>query len=216
MIYDSDSNLQAFKKDGVLVFENYLDGETNSKIHNEIHPWLSQIFFNSQISSSITRNNQWIEHLGLCSFHASEVTLHPNLINFAEQYFGEEVSLGSLQFQKKVFAEHSPKPIHSHYDKGFYFFIYLNAIACSTGATRFVKKSHQIEMPEDSLRSGETGGLYMDQNFMQLHQESVIQASGGPGTMLMWDRKTAHDLPAFKNYAPELIMASQIPKSENS
>ena len=71
-------------------------------------------------------------------------------------------------------------------------------------------------MPEDSLRSGETGELYMDQNFMQLHQENVIQASGGPGTMLMWDRKTAHDLPAFKNHARELIMASLIPKSENS
>ena len=100
MIFDIDSNLQAFKKDGVLVIENYLDGEMNSKIHNEIHPWLSQSSFNSQISSSIIGNNQWIEHSGLCSFHALEVTLHPNLINF---------------------AEHSPKPMHSDYDKGFIF-----------------------------------------------------------------------------------------------
>jgi hypothetical protein len=214
MTFDINRNLQALKEDGVLILENYLGASVQSKINNEIYPWLSQVSFNSQISSSVIGNNQWIEHLGLCSSHALEVILDPNLIDFAEQYFGEEVSLGSLQFQRKFFAEPSGIPMHRDHGKGIYFFIFLNTVDHSTGATRFIKKSHKIEVAEDSLRSGETNELLLDETFIQAHQEDMIQASGGPGTMVIWDRKTVHGLPGFHKYGRDLIMSSLVPKSE--
>jgi hypothetical protein len=216
MIFDIENNLKTFKENGVLIIENYLDNSSKLKIEDEIQPWLSSISFNSQISSSIIGNNQWIEHLGLCSSQALETILDPSLISFAEQYFGEEVSLGSLQFQRKIFAEPTGIPMHRDYGKGIYFFIFLNGVDDSTGATRFIKKSHLISMSEDGLRSGETNELYMDEAFLKDHQENIVQATGGPGTMVVWDRGTAHDLPSFKKHGRDLIMASLLPLSEIS
>jgi hypothetical protein len=215
MIFDIEKNLQTFREDGVLILENYLDDSTSLKINAEIQPWLSKVSFNSHISSSVIGNNQWIEHLGLCSFHALETILHPNLISFAEQYLEEEISLGSLQFQRKIFAESTGIPMHRDYGKGIYFFIFLNGADDSTGATRFIKKSHLISMSEDRFRSGETKELYMDEAFIQNHQEDILQATGGPGTMVVWDRGIAHDLPNFKKHGRELIMASLLPQSES-
>ena len=216
MIFDIESNLQAFKEDGVLVLENYLDDSIRVNINDEISPWLSNISFNSHISSSVIGNNQWIEHLGLCSSHALETILNPSLISFAEQYFEADVSLGSLQFQRKIFAESSGIPMHRDYGKGVYFFIFLNGVDRSRGATRFIKKSHLLSMSKKKLRSGETHELYLDESFIQLHKEDLLQATGGPGTMVIWDRAIAHDLPSFKNHGRDLIMASLLPRSQAS
>ena len=213
MIFDVEKNLHTLKEDGVLVLENYLDDSIKLKIDNEIAPWLSEVSFNSHISSSVIGNNQWIEHLGLCSFHALETILNPRLINFAEQFFGEEVSLGSLQFQRKIFAESTGIPMHRDHGRGIYFFIFLNGVDYSTGATRFIKKSHRTAMSKEDLKSGETSELYMNKNFILDHQEDLLQANGGPGTMVVWDRRTAHELPGFNKHGRDLIMASLVPKS---
>ena len=213
MIFDIETNLQHLKEDGVIVLENYLDPPTRNKINSEIKPWLSKITFNSHLSSSVIGNNQWIEHLALCSSHALETILHPQLIDFAEKYLEEDVCLGSLQFQRKVFAESTGIPMHRDYGKGIYFFIFLNGVSQASGATRFIKKSHHISMSSNEFRSGETSELYVNKNFIQDQKENLLQATGGPGTMVVWDRRTAHDLPSFEKDGRDLIMVSLLPKS---
>jgi len=216
MPFDISKNLDTLREDGVLIIENYLDESSLKKIKDETNPWLSQISFNSQISSAVIGNNQWIEHLGLCSYHALETVLDHNLINFAEQYFNEGVALGSLQYQRKVFPEPTGIPMHLDHGNGVYLFIYLNTVDDSTGATRFIKQTHKLNSIENNLQKGVTNELYIKDTFIKSHQDNFIQAHGGPGTMVIWDRKTLHDLPSFKKHGRDLIMASLIPKSDSS
>jgi hypothetical protein len=212
MNFDIEENLSTLRSEGVLIHKDYVDTVNLLAIKNEIYPWLSSISFNSHISSSIIGNNQWIEHLGLCSAHALETILNPSLISFAEQYLGSDVCLGSLQFQRKIFPE-SGIPMHRDHGEGIYFFIFLNDVKEATGATSFVKKSHHLNMAKEKLRSGETSEIYMDESFSLENTENLVQAYGGPGTMVVWDRRVAHELPSFKKHGRDLIMASLLPKN---
>jgi hypothetical protein len=212
MNFDIEENLSALRREGVLILPNYVDNANVLAIKNEVYPWLSRISFNSHISSSIIGNNQWIEHLGICSAHSLEIILNPKLISFAERYLESEVCLGSFQFQRKIFSE-SGIPMHQDNGEGVYFFIFLNEVNEATGATSFVKKSHHFSMSKEKLRSGETSEVYMDESFLIENRENLIQAYGGPGTMVIWDRRVAHKLPSFRKHGRDLIMASLLPSN---
>jgi hypothetical protein len=211
------NSLEVFDNKGVLLFPNFLSKNVVDEIKNEIHPWLDEITFNAHLSSSVLGNNQWIEHLGICSVTALESLLDENIISFAEKYFQEEVVLGSFEYQKKIIAEKEGLSLHCDHGAGLYIFIYLNEVSTKTGATRFYEKTHRTEALKDEISSeGVTKELYILENSASAKNKEQLVASGGPGTVIIWDRKTWHDLPGFTEPGRELIMASFMPKSQLS
>ena len=200
------------QREGVLCIKDFLDDVTLSQIRAEINPWLDNISFNGHLSSMIVGNNQWIEHLGLCSLTLLETILGDDLIAFAEDYYQEEVVLGQFQYQKKIFSEKKGLPTHLDQGKGLYFFFYLNEVNRETGATKFYKGSHLKTLKEENItRKGASNESYLLES--EEMKDSALEANGGPGSLVIWDRRTWHTLPGYSKHGRELVMASLIPKS---
>jgi hypothetical protein len=204
--------LHDFKKNGVICVPDFLGTNEIAAIKDEIHPWLNHVSSNGHLSSMIVGNNQWIEHLGLCSNAALQTILNKEFIDLAESYFNEEVVLGTFQFQKKILSEKNGLPLHMDKGKGIHFFIYLTEVTEATGTTVFLKGSHLKKPEEEIISRGVADELYLSSP-LKNQECSELKAYGGAGSLVVWERGVWHELPGYSQPGRELIMASLIPKS---
>ena len=100
----SENHLAQLKEDGVIILPNMISSDIVNDIRKDTLSWYKNISFNNRISSSIIGNNQWIDHVGLCSFKALKLVLDANLIKFLKKYFNSDISLGNLADVKCAFS----------------------------------------------------------------------------------------------------------------
>ena len=98
----TDKDLSILINDGCLLKENFVNENVIKNIKANINQWNNKISSNNYYSSSIIGNNQWIDHLGICSEAAIRLALDENIINFFEKYFNDEIILGEVLYQKKI------------------------------------------------------------------------------------------------------------------
>ena len=90
----SENHLKQLKEDGVIILPSIIPSDIINDIRKDTLSWYKNISFNNRISSSIIGNNQWIDHVGLCSLKALKLVLDTNLIKFLKKYFKSDISVG--------------------------------------------------------------------------------------------------------------------------
>ena len=209
-----NKDLKNLKDNGLVILPNFISQTNLTKLNQEIKPWLKKISFNNNFSSSIIGNNQWIFHLGLCSQSAINIALDNNLIIFLEKLFNKKISLAEFIYQKKVIAEKNDIKWHSDKGKGMMIFIFLTQISAKTGATVFIPKTHKIKF-NDNLTKRKGIAQYLDKLLIEKKINRSIQASGGPGTIIIFNPSIWHSLPAFSEAGREVIWLKYIPETTN-
>ena len=68
----NQTHLDTLKEEGVLVLPDFISEKTINLIKKETSPFLETVSFNNRISSLIIGNNQWVEHVGICSLAATK------------------------------------------------------------------------------------------------------------------------------------------------
>ena len=181
-------------------------------IKKETSLWLETVGFNNRISSMIIGNNQWIEHLGICSLTALKLALDDQFINFLENYFETNVALGSFSLQKKVFPEAGLR-LHSDRGEGLAVFVYLTDSSEKTGRTEFVGGSHAIEIEESYLLKNKIDDAeYIDIEKSPFKSKPFTKTIGGKGTLVIFNRGIWHQLPKFKSPGREILMMQYFQK----
>lgn len=202
----SKEHLKQLNQDGLIILPDLIPIDIIHEIKKDTSSWFKYISFNNRISSSIVGSNQWIEHVGLCSFKALQVALDENLINFLKKYFESEISLGSIQIQKKIFSEKGI-PLHSDLGNGLGIFIYLTEPDAKYGATEFVKKSHMTKIDERYKNKNKIDdATYINLKKSPFSENDIIKTHGGIGTLVIFHRSIWHQLPRFSNPGREIIM----------
>lgn len=198
--------LDKLKEDGVLILPNFISLETIEIIKKDALNWQKNINFNNRLSSFILGNNQWIEHVGLCSLTALKLSMNSSFIKFLDSYFECLPIIGSISIQKKVFAE-KELPLHSDMGNGLAVFIYLTDAAEKSGATEFVRKSHNSEIPQESrIVRKNNDAVYIDIDKTSFSSSDIIKTSGGPGTVAIFHRAIWHKVPKFSIPGREVLI----------
>ncbi|HJO17695.1 MAG TPA: hypothetical protein QGH09_05815 [Vicinamibacterales bacterium] len=194
----NQSHLSTLKEEGVLVLPDLISEQTIDLINKETSPWLEKIGFNHRTSSLIMGNNQWIEHLGICSLAALKFALDEQFINFLEDYFGTSVTLKSFSLQRKIFPEKGIR-FHREIGEGLNVFLFLTNPSEKTGVTEFLKKSQNTEIEESYLLRNEVDdAIYMDVEKSPFKSKPLFQPTGGKGTLVIFHRGIWHRLPKFQ------------------
>ena len=208
----NQTHLDTLREQGVLVLPDFISEQTISLIKKDTSPWLEKVGFNNRISSLIIGNNQWIEHLGMCSLAALKLALDDQLINFLEDYFETSVALGSFSLQRKIFPEKGIR-LHSDRGGGLSVFLYLTDPSEKTGVTEFVKTSHTTEIKESYLlKNAIDDAAYIDIEKSPLKSKPFKTTIGNKGTLVMFHRGIWHQLPKFKAPGREILMMQYFQK----
>ena len=207
-------DLEDLKENGVIVLNEFIKSNSLKQINLEVKSWLNKVTFNNNLSTSVIGNNQWISHIGLCSKTSLDIALDLNLIDFIENYFGEDIILGECSFQKKILPEKKTIDWHSDREGGIYVFVFLNDININTGATTFIKKSHiNKESENESYKVGD-GPTYISKSVIENYINDSIESFGGPGTIVIFNQNIWHKLPAFKLPGREVIWFKYFPSKK--
>ena len=208
----NQTHLDTLREQGVLVLPDFISEQTISLIKKDTSPWLEKVGFNNRISSLIIGNNQWIEHLGMCSLAALKLALDDQLINFLEDYFETSVALGSFSLQRKIFPEKGIR-LHSDRGGGLSVFLYLTDPSEKTGVTEFVKTSHTTEIKESYLlKNAIDDAAYIDIEKSPLKSKPFKTTIGNKGTLVMFHRGIWHQLPKFQAPGREILMMQYFQK----
>ena len=208
----NQTHLDTLKEEGVLVLPDFISEQTINLIKKETSTWLETVGFNNRISSLIIGNNQWIEHVGMCSLAALKLALDDQFINFLEDYFETSVVLGSFSLQRKIFPEKGLK-LHSDRGEGLAVFVYLTNPSEKTGVTEFVGKSHTIEIEESYvLKNKVDDAEYIDIEKSPFKLQPFTKTIGGKGTIVIFHRGIWHQLPKFKAPGREILMMQYFQK----
>ena len=208
----SHSHIEELNQDGVLILPNFISSDLINEIKSDSSIWNKRISFNNRLSSLIIGNNQWIEHVGLCSLKALQLCLDLPLINFLKRYFESDPVIGSIAIQKKIFSEKGI-PLHSDLGDGLTIFIYLTAPKKEKGITEFVKKSHKMEIHEDFvMKTKVEDATYIDIKKSPFSTKDIIQTHGGLGTVVIFHRSIWHQLPKFSLAGREILMIQYFKK----
>jgi len=208
----SKDHLRQLNQNGVIILPNLIPEHIVNKIKEDALPWFKKTSFNNRYSSLVIGSNQWIEHAGLCSQRALQVSLDENLINFLNNYFGSDPSIGSLSIQKKIFSEKGI-PLHSDLGDGLSMFIYLTKPDKKCGATEFIKKSHLSEINETFKAENKVNdATYINLDKSPFSSEDIMETNGGIGTVVIFHRGIWHQLPKFSNAGREILMVQYFKK----
>ena len=208
----NQTHLDTLREQGVLVLPDFISEQTISLIKKDTSPWLEKVGFNNRISSLIIGNNQWIEHVGMCSLAALKLALDDQLINFLEDYFETSVALGSFSLQRKIFPEKGIR-LHSDRGGGLSVFLYLTDPSEKTGVTEFVKTSHTTEIKESYLLTNAIDdAAYIDIEKSPLKSKPFKKTIGNKGTLVMFHRGIWHQLPKFQAPGREILMMQYFQK----
>ncbi len=208
----NQTHLDTLREQGVLVLPDFISEQTISLIKKDTSPWLEKVGFNNRISSLIIGNNQWIEHVGMCSLAALKLALDENLIKFLEDYFETSVALGSFSLQRKIFPEKGIR-LHSDRGGGLSVFLYLTNPSEKTGVTEFVKTSHTTEIKESYLlKNAIDDAAYIDIEKSPLKSKPFKTTIGNKGTLVMFHRGIWHQLPKFQAPGREILMMQYFQK----
>ncbi len=209
-----DKDLKNLKENGLVILPNFISKKNLTNINQEIKPWLKNISFNNNLSSSIIGNNQWISHLGVCSQSAINIALDKDLIFFLEKFFNKNISLAEFTFQKKIISEKKRINWHTDEGQGIVIFIFLTHINAKTGATEFIPKTHKIK--SNVSKTNQKGiARYIDNSIIEKKINNSVQAFGGPGTVVIFNPRIWHSLPAFSKAGREVIWLKYIPETLN-
>ncbi len=220
-------DLSVFKENGFLIIPNFINKDIINEIKIDINPWLKKASSNNRFSSSIIGNNQWIDHLGLCSRTAIKLALDEKIINFLEKYFNDQIILGACHYQRKILPEKKGIAMHSDKGKGIWFFIYLNSIDINTGATRYLPKTHKISLDKlnnknlvlfSDATDGGGGADYLDINnsIIEKKFKDAVHVKGGSGTAVFFNPHIWHDVPSFSKARREMLWFKYLPKKINN
>lgn len=202
----TENHLKKLKEDGVIILPSIVPLSSINKIKEDTASWYKNISFNNRISSSIIGNNQWIDHVGLCSLDALQLALDNELIKFLEKYFNSDVSLGSISIQKKIFSENGI-PLHSDLGDGLSVFIYLTQPDKKSGITEFVKSSHLSKIDNSFVTKNKVDdATYIEIEKSPFSDNDIIKTHGGIGTVVIFHRSIWHRLPKFTDAGREIIM----------
>lgn len=208
-MFDFAKKLETLKTDGVLVLPSKVEINSLNHIKNEIKSY-SNLTFNDVLGSLIISENYWIEHLGIHSELILKTILDEELLALVDNFFGEPSILGSIKYQKKI-KTHKALKLHSDKGPGLVAFIFLNDIDNESGATRFLKGTHLIDLKNYHKKNFTQITDYFDpadfKNF-----ESITVA-GSAGTLLLFSQKILHDLPEISKIGRETIWFTFFPKS---
>ena len=208
----NQTHLDTLREQGVLVLPDFISEQTISLIKKDTSPWLEKVGFNNRISSLIIGNNQWIEHVGMCSLAALKLALDDQLINFLEDYFETSLALGSFSLQRKIFPEKGIR-LHSDRGGGLSVFLYLTDPSEKTGVTEFVKTSHTTEIKESYLlKNAIDDAAYIDIEKSPLKSKPFKKTIGNKGTLVMFHRGIWHQLPKFQAPGREILMMQYFQK----
>ena len=208
----NQTHLDTLKEEGVLVLPDFISEQTINLIKKETSTWLETVGFNNRISSLIIGNNQWIEHVGMCSLAALKLALDDQFINFLEDYFETSVVLGSFSLQRKIFPEKGLK-LHSDRGEGLAVFVYLTNPSEKTGVTEFVGKSHTLEIEESYILKNKVDDAeYIDIEKSPFKLLPFTKTIGGKGTIVIFHRGIWHHLPKFKAPGREILMMQYFQK----
>ena len=195
----NQTHLSTLKEEGILVFPDFISKQTINLIKKETSPWLKKAGFNNRTSSLIMGNNQWIEHLGMCSLAALKFALDDKFINFLEDYFETSITLGSFSLQRKIFPEEGIRLHREIGEEGLNVFLYLTNPSEKTGVTEFVKKSHNTEIEESYLVKNKIDdAIYIDLEKSPFKSKPLSKPTGGKGTLIIFHRGIWHQLPKFQ------------------
>ena len=202
----SENHLKQLKEDGVIILPSIIPNDVIDNIRKDTSSWYKNISFNNRISSSIIGNNQWIDHVGLCSLKALQLVLDKDLIKFLKKYFNSNISLGSISIQKKIFSENGI-PLHSDLGNGLSIFIYLTKPDKKFGITEFVKRSHLYPIDNSfKTKNKVDDATYIDLGKSPFSDKDIIKTHGGIGTVVIFHRSIWHQLPKFTEPGREIIM----------
>ena len=205
-------HLDTLREQGVLVLPDFISEQTINLIKKETSPWLEKVGFNNRISSLIIGNNQWIEHVGMCSLAALKLALDDQFINFLEDYFETSVALASFSLQRKIFPEKGIR-LHSDRGGGLSVFLYLTNPSEKTGVTEFVRTSHATEIKESYLlENAIDDATYIDIEKSPLKSKLFKKTIGNKGTLVIFHRGIWHQLPKFKTPGREILMMQYFQK----
>ena len=208
----NQTHLDTLREQGVLVLPDFISEQTISLIKKDTSPWLEKVGFNNRISSLIIGNNQWIEHVGMCSLAALKLALDENLIRFLEDYFETSVALGSFSLQRKIFPEKGIR-LHSDRGEGLSVFLYLTNPSEKTGVTEFIKTSHTTEIKESYLlKNAIDDAAYIDIEKSPLKSKPFKKTIGNKGTLVIFHRGIWHQLPKFQAPGREILMMQYFQK----
>lgn len=202
----SENHLKQLKEDGVIILPSIIPIDIIDEIRRDTSSWYKNISFNNRISSSVIGNNQWIDHVGLCSLKALQLALNIDLIKFLKKYFNSDISLGSISIQKKIFSENGI-PLHSDLGNGLSVFIYLTQPDKTFGVTEFVKRSHLYSIDNSFITKNKVDdATYIDLYKSPFSDKDIIKTHGGIGTVVIFHRSIWHQLPKFTEPGREIIM----------
>ena len=202
----TENHLKKLEEDGVIILPSIIPISSINKIKKDTSSWYKNISFNNRISSSIIGNNQWIDHVGLCSLEALQLALDNELIKFLEKYFNSDVSLGSISIQKKIFSENGI-PLHSDLGDGLGIFIYLTQPDKKSGITEFIKRSHLCKIDNSFVTKNKVDdATYIEIEKSPFSDNDIIKTHGGIGTVVILHRSIWHRLPKFTDAGREIIM----------
>ena len=202
----TENHLKMLEEDGVIILPSIIPISSINKIKKDTSSWYKNISFNNRISSSIIGNNQWIDHVGLCSLEALQLALDNELIKFLEKYFNSDVSLGSISIQKKIFSENGI-PLHSDLGDGLGIFIYLTQPDKKSGITEFIKRSHLCKIDNSFVTKNKVDdATYIEIEKSPFSDNDIIKTHGGIGTVVIFHRSIWHRLPKFTDAGREIIM----------
>jgi len=212
----SQDHLNQLNQDGVLILPNLISRNVINEIKKDSLNWYKKISFNNRFSSLIIGSNQWIEHAGLCSIKALETALDESLINFLEDYFKSDPSIGSISIQKKIFSEKGI-PLHSDLGEGLSMFIYLTEPNEKSGITEFVKKSHLCKISQSFKSQHKVkDATYIDLEKSPFSEKDILKTQGGVGTAVIFHRSIWHQLPNFQDAGREILMVQYFKKNSPS
>ena len=212
----SENHLRQLKEDGVIILPSIIPSNIIDDIRKDASSWYKNISFNNRISSYVIGNNQWIDHLGLCSLKALQLVLDTDLIKFLKKYFNSDISLGSISIQKKIFSEKGI-PLHSDLGNGLSIFIYLTQPDKKFGITEFVKKSHLYTIDNSFITKNKVDdATYIDLSKSPFSDKDIIKTHGGIGTVVIFHRSIWHQLPKFTEPGREIIMVRYSNTESNS
>ena len=212
----SENHLKQLKEDGVIILPSIIPSNIIDDIRKDASSWYKNISFNNRISSYVIGNNQWIDHLGLCSLKALQLVLDTDLIKFLKKYFNSDISLGSISIQKKIFSEKGI-PLHSDLGNGLSIFIYLTQPDKKFGITEFVKKSHLYTIDNSFITKNKVDdATYIDLSKSPFSDKDIIKTHGGIGTVVIFHRSIWHQLPKFTEPGREIIMVRYSSTESNS
>lgn len=207
--------LQTLVKDGVLVIENFLDGETVDSIIAELGPVMNQVQDGTfQGNNHIARNPvsgvYRIRKASNLSKASHAFFENPMIFSLAKAYVSENVKSFMHLAEIKNGLHTSGKSVASisdiaHFDNwkfGFKAFLYLTDVQESEAPFVYIKGSHvlaqngtQFKKYLDFSKHGPHAGYYTVQQVENLKQEYGFEetvCTGKRGTLILADTRGIH------------------------